>query len=152
MIKSIQYALKKYSTLEIDDSAVFLPDLDEQLKESLSPTIQLKLHCMDVKQLRKEYKNIQKQIQEILSKYEKRYTTKANQAIYRLMVLALEAEIQNILFNLRYEKLDESIEDVKTMTQKYLVIASEGNQSIAPTMITFIGEIEFLFIEAVKVE
>lgn len=152
LIKSIQYALKKYSTLEIDDSAVFLPDLDEQLKESLSPTIQLKLHCMDVKQLRKEYKNIQKQIQEILSKYEKRYTTKANQAIYRLMVLALEAEIQNILFNLRYEKLDESIEDVKTMTQKYLVIASEGNQSIAPTMITFIGEIEFLFIEAVKVE
>jgi len=107
---------------------------------------------MDVRQLKKEYKNIQKQIQEVLQKYEKRYTTKANQAIYRLMVLALEAEIQNILFNLRFEKLDQSIEDVKQMTQKYMVIASEGNQSIAPTMIAFIGEIEFLFIEAVKVE
>lgn len=33
-----------------------------------------------------------------------------------------------------------------------MVIASEGNQSIASTMIAFIGEIEFLFIEAVKVE
>lgn len=152
LIKSIQYALKKYSTLEISDASVSLPDLEDELKESLSPTVQLKLHCMDVRQLKKEYKNIQKQIQEVLQKYEKRYTTKANQAIYRLMVLALEAEIQNILFNLRFEKLDQSIEDVKQMTQKYMVIASEGNQSIAPTMIAFIGEIEFLFIEAVKVE
>ena len=152
LIKSIQYALKKYSTLEISDASVSLPNLEDELKESLSPTVQLKLHCMDVRQLKKEYKNIQKQIQEVLQKYEKRYTTKANQAIYRLMVLALEAEIQNILFNLRFEKLDQSIEDVKQMTQKYMVIASEGNQSIAPTMIAFIGEIEFLFIEAVKVE
>ena len=46
-------------------------------------------------------------------KYSTRYTTKANQAIYKLMVIALRSELQNILYNLKYEKLDTSIEDVK---------------------------------------
>ena len=68
------------------------------------------------------------------------------------MVIALRAELQNILYNLKYEKLDKSIDDVKTVTQKYLKIAGEGNQSIAGTLSKFIGEIEYLFINAVKIE
>ena len=80
------------------------------------------------------------------------YTTKANQAIYKLMVLALRSELQNILYNLKYEKLDTSIEDVKKVTQKFLLVAGEGNQSIAGTLTKFIGEIEYLFINAVKIE
>lgn len=68
------------------------------------------------------------------------------------MVIALRAELQNILYNLKYEKLDVAIEQVKNMTAKYLSIASEGNQSIAGTLTKFIGEIEYLFINAVKIE
>lgn len=107
---------------------------------------------MDVKDLRKAYKENDKQISKILEKYSARYTTKANQAIYKLMVIALRAELQNILYNLKYEKLDKSIDDVKQVTQKYLKIAGEGNQSIAGTLTKFIGEIEYLFINAVKIE
>ena len=112
----------------------------------------LKLHCMDVKDLRKAYRENDKQINSVLEKYAIRYTTKANQAIYKLMVIALRAELQNILYNLKYEKLDRSIEDIKKVTQKYLKIASEGNQSISGTLTKFIGEIEYLFINAVKIE
>ena len=68
------------------------------------------------------------------------------------MVIALRAELQNILYNLRYEKLDKSVEDVQAVTRKYLNIAAEGNQSIAGTLTKFIGEIEYLFINAVKIE
>lgn len=68
------------------------------------------------------------------------------------MVIALRAELQNILYNLKYEKLDKSIEDVKNVSSKYLKIAGEGNQSIAGTLTKFIGEIEYLFINAVKIE
>lgn len=107
---------------------------------------------MDVKDLRKAYRENDKQINSVLEKYSARYTTKANQAIYKLMVIALRAELQNILYNLKYEKLDKSIDDVKTVTQKYLKIAGEGNQSIAGTLSKFIGEIEYLFINAVKIE
>jgi hypothetical protein len=107
---------------------------------------------MDVKDLRKAYRLNDKQINSVLEKYAARYTTKANQAIYKLMVIALRAELQNILYNLKFEKLDKSIDDVKTVTQKYLKIAGDGNQSIAGTLTKFIGEIEYLFINAVKIE
>lgn len=107
---------------------------------------------MDVKDLRKAYRENDKLINNILEKYSARYTTKANQAIYKLMVIALRAELQNILYNLKYEKLDKSVDDVKMVTKKYLKIAGEGNQSIAGTLTKFIGEIEYLFINAVKIE
>ena len=68
------------------------------------------------------------------------------------MVNALRAELQNILYNLKFDKLDKSIEDIKNVTQKYLKIAGEGNQSIAGTLTKFIGEIEYLFINAAKIE
>ncbi|MBQ1988591.1 MAG: phosphatidate cytidylyltransferase, partial [Clostridia bacterium] len=57
-----------------------------------------------------------------------------------------------ILYNLKYEKLEKSIEDLKNVSAKYLSIAADGNQSIAGTMTKFIGEIEYLFINAVKIE
>ena len=38
------------------------------------------------------------------------------------------------------------------MTAKYLQIASDGNQSIAGTLTKFIGELEYLFCNAVKIE
>ena len=107
---------------------------------------------MDIKELRKAYKENDKVINKILDTYAVRYTTKSNQAIYQLMVIALRAELQNILYNLKYEKLDQAIDDVKQVTAKYLKIAGAGNQSIVGTLTKFIGEIEYLFIAAVKIE
>ena len=98
---------------------------------------------MDVKDLRKAYRQNDKQINDLLAKYSARYTTKANQAIYKLMVIALRAELQNILYNLKFEKLEKSIDDIKDVTHKYLEIAGNGNQSIAGTLTKFIGEISW---------
>lgn len=55
-------------------------------------------------------------------------------------------------FNLKFEKLEKSIDDIKDVTHKYLEIAGNGNQSIAGTLTKFIGEIEYLFINAAKIE
>ena len=152
LVKSINYALDNYLNYEPSQDSIKLPEKDLSDLEAITPSIILKLHCMDVKDLRKAYRANDKQINSVLEKYAARYTTKANQAIYKLMVIALRAELQNILYNLKYEKLDKSIEDVKTVTQKYLKIAADGNQSIAGTLTKFIGEIEYLFINAVKIE
>ena len=152
LVKAIDYALEGYFNYEpSQDSFKFDPAQLADLEE-LSPTIMLKLHCMDVKDLRKAYRANDKQISDLLDKYAARYTTKANKAIYNLMVIALRAELQNILYNLKYEKLDSAIEQVKIVTQKYLKIAGEGNQSIVGTLTKFIGEVEYLFINAVKIE
>lgn len=152
LVKAINYTFEKYLNYEPSQSTIKLPENDLSDLEEITPSVMLKLHCMDVKDLRKAYKTNDKQINSVLEKYATRYTTKANQAIYKLMVIALRAELQNILYNLKYEKLDKSIEDVKKVTQKYLRIASDGNQSIAGTLTKFIGEIEYLFINAVKIE
>ena len=107
---------------------------------------------MDVKDLRKAYRENAKQIDRLMDLYEARYTTKANKSIYSLMVIALKAELQNVLYNLKYDKLDSSIENIRSISSKYLKIAGEGNQSIAGTLTKFIGELEYLFINAVKIE
>lgn len=152
LIKAIDYALTEYFNYSPSQTSFKITPEQVAELEEISPSIILKLHCMDMKDLRKAYRDNDKQINSVLDKYAARYTTKANQAIYKLMVIALRAELQNILYNLKYEKLDKSIEDVRIVTQKYLKIAGEGNQSIVGTLTKFIGEIEYLFINAVKIE
>jgi len=139
------YATEKPFRISLD----FLksPDLD-----GIEPQVELPLHCMDMKDLKKAYRENEKQINELTKKYTSWYTTKANKSIYALMVIALKAELQNILYNLKYDKLEKSIEDVKAVTAKYYDICATGNQSISSTMKKFIGEEEYLFINAVKIE
>lgn len=126
--------------------------LDESFLKKLTPTVEIRLNCMNVKQLRSLYKQNQKLIQDCLNRYEGRYTTKTNAALYKLMTIALEAELQNILYTINYGKLETAENSVKEITSKYMAIAVDGNQSIAPTMKKFISEIEHLFLEAVKIE
>lgn len=143
LYKAVEYATKTDYLLSDKDSI----DYDQ-----IAPSVMLKLHCMDVKELRKAFKENEKQIKKLLELYSSRYSTKANIAIYNLMVIALMAELQNILHELKYEKLDTAIDNVKAMTAKYLEIAGNGNQNIVGTLTKFIGEIEYLFMNAVKIE
>lgn len=146
MYKSIEYTIEKFPEYQTIINKIS----DEEF--SIVPNVMLKLHHMDVKSLNKLFKDNQKQIETILNQYEDRYTSKANKTIYHLMVVALQAELQNVLYNLKFEKLDVAIEDIKNITQKYLKLAENGNQTIAKTLMNFIGQIEYLFINAVKIE
>lgn len=152
LYKSVDYAITNFFDADIPYSSCKLSPQDFSDLELISPSVILKLHCMDVKSLRKAYRDNEKQIDSLLEQYASRYTTKANQSIYNLMVIALRAELQNILYNLKFQRLEKAIEDVKTVSSKYLKIAGEGNQTIAGTLTKFIGEIEYLFINAVKIE
>ena len=155
LYNSIYYIIEKYKEQDIFKENIENVILKEKFHDDeieFNPTIKLKLHCMNIKELRKEFNENQRCINEVLKKYEDRYTTKANSTIYKLMVIALKAEQQNILYNLKYGKLEKSIEDVKITTQKYLDIAAEGNKSIFNTLVKFINEIEFLFIRSIEIE
>ncbi|WP_230398016.1 GIY-YIG nuclease family protein [Novisyntrophococcus fermenticellae] len=152
LYQSIEYAMNNFFISDVEYTNCKLSKGDYAELDLVSPSVILKLHCMDVKDLRKAYRDNEKNINQILEQYSSRYTTKANKSIYSLMVIALRAELQNVLFNLKYEKIDISIEEIKTISAKYLSIAGQGNQSIAGTLTKFIGEIEYLFINAVKIE
>lgn len=149
--KSIDYSVKNYvETTDNPSNQINSILLDEA--ESLAPSVILKLHYMDVQELRKAFRDNDKSIDSLLQQYSSRYTTKSNKAIYSLMVIALRAELQNILSSLKYEKIDTAIDQIKKVSVKYLSIASDGNQTIAGTLTKFIGQLEYLFINSAKIE
>lgn len=152
LYKAMESSINAYKDYDPAAASRFVDDHLLAESEQLAPTIMVHLHSMDSKSLNKAFRDNDKQIDSLLSRYSTRYTTKANRAIYELMVIALRSELQNILSNLKYDKLDTAINQVKAMTAKYLTIAGDGNQNIAGTLTKFIGEVEYLFINAVKIE
>ena len=152
MYKSIKYSIDNFFLYNPSKELLkFTPeDMDEV--DALIPAVTLHLQYMNSKELRKAYKDNDKQIEKVMQEYSSRYTTKTNQAIYSLMTIALRAELQNILSELKYEKIDTAIEKIKEITMKYLKIAGDGNQSIAGTLTKFISQLEYLFTNAAKIE
>lgn len=150
---AVEHAVERFHQTDIP-AAYYRPltDQDKVDLESIAPSVILNLNYMNYQDLRKEFRANQKQIDALLEDYAQRYTTKSNQAIYKLMVISLRSELQNILYNLKHEKLDTALFQVQSLIAKYLVIASDGNQQIAGTMRKFVGELEHLFDNAVRIE
>lgn len=152
-IKRSKEVLQRYF-VERQTEDTWFEILDDTLQrlEDLVPTIEVHLKSLEYDDLKKQVKENRGLIKKTLKKYESRYTTKQNKSIYQLMVIALQAELQNILLNLRYSNYEKSISLVKEIINKYFIIASNGNQTIRPTWVKFIGEIEILFKKAVELE
>lgn len=131
-----------------------MEQLNNELNEEslLGTVIKLHLHSDNSKELRKLSNGTNKEIKNVLSKYEDRYTTKGNKTIYNLMVIGLQAEVQILLLQLKYNKIDESVQSVKDIITKYLAICANGNKSILPTITKFLTEIEPLYIELINIE
>jgi Meiotically up-regulated gene 113 len=139
--------------VNFDEIQKELEVLEESLREGVLDTIvHLDLHHKDSKLLLKEMTANNRAIKNLLKSYQSRYTTKANIAIYNLMVIGLQAELQNILFTLSYSKIDKAEENAKALINKYLTISGEGNASILPTVTRFLTELEPLFINAIRIE
>jgi len=130
-----------------------LAELEAALGDGIYGTIvNLNLHHNDSKALRKEMTANNRDIKKLVESYEARYTTKANKTIYQLLVIGLQAELQNILYTLSYTNLDKALSSAKTLTQKYLTICGNGNANILPTVTRFIQELEPLFENAIQIE
>ena len=138
LYSAVEHAVNRFHTTEIP-SVFYKPLTEQDLKDlgSMAPSVMLTLSYMNYQELRKEFRENHKQLEALFAEYEQRYTTKANKAIYKLMVISLSSELQNILYNLKYEKLDNALLQVQALISKYLVIATDGNQSIVGTMRRF---------------
>ena len=142
----VQYAVKNCDTVSQVENTV------EELDDLLSPTVSLHFHSQELKDLRKRANSVNKQIDTVQKEYESRYTTVAIQAMYRFMTLALRAELQNILYNLKYDKLDKNLQAMREMIAKCERIAVEGSKTIAPTIKRFLLQMESMFEELIKIE
>ncbi len=150
---AIEHAVELFHTTNIPKT-YHRPLTENELKDldSITPSVQVRMKCMNCQQLRQEFEDNLRQIDELFATYQERYTSKTSQAMYQLMLLALRAELQNALSNLKYGELDNALDQVREIVLKYVAIVSESNQSIAGTMRKFIGELEHLFTNAVHIE
>lgn len=147
-LASVQYAIEQYEAPGDLDAAAKIVD-DKGAFQVIAP---VDLRSLDMSDLKKKYKENEKEIASLFKTYASKYTTKTNTALYKLMVLALEAELQNILHTIKYGKLEDCIVRIRELTGKYYSIATDGNQSIAPSIQKFIARLEYFYIEAVKIE
>lgn len=126
LVKAVNYTIDKFFEADVQVQDLKLDPNEIEEIEELTPSVMLKLHCMDMRDLRKAYRDNDRKISQITKQYESRYTTKANKAIYKLMVIALRAELQNILYALKFEKLDKAVENVKDVTENILKLQLLG--------------------------
>lgn len=119
---------------------------------STDTTVNLPLHALDYKDLKYLMTMNKRSIRDMYLRFEDNYTTKQNRSIYALMVLALKAELQNIIYSLKYANYDKSIENLSKLFEKFQEIATYGNQTIYPTVQRFLIEAQDLFKEALDIE
>lgn len=153
-LKLINTAFKAIQkSIDADNNNQFdVPQLVLEAKSLVKDIEDLHINALDVPALKKLIVANRENIKNVITKYESRYTTKSNKALYQLMVLALESELQNVLLNLKFGTLEEAKNKINGLLEKYYDISSNGNQSIAPTIKKFIIEMETLYIEAIEIE
>ena len=146
---AIKTLKERSSSIKLDTNSIteYIEELINNLNnnELLNSIINLHKNSDNSKQLRSLANGVKKEIRITLDEFSSRYTTKANQTIYNLIVLGLQSEIELIINNLKYGTLNEAIE-------KYLVIAGKGNQSILPTLTKFLLSIQGFYNELVEIE
>ena len=152
LYKSIKYSINNFFEYDPSSELLTFKQEDLNLVDAYAPSVFLHLQYMNSKELRKAYRENDKQITKLMEQYSSRYTTKSNKAMYSLMVIALRSELQNILSDLKYGTIDKATDKIKEVTMKYLEIAGNGNQQIYGTLTKFIGQLEYLFINAAKIE
>lgn len=145
--ESLVYALDGYRTMTVDDGRIRNILQEIELDEDSAD-----IQSFSIPELKKAFKANEKEIEKLCSSYEENYETKTNKTIYRLMVLALNAELKNILTDMRFGKKEDAEQAVREMTGKYLAIVTEGNQTIRPTVTRFISQVEYLYLQAVSIE
>lgn len=152
MYHSIDSAIKNYTDLSFEYTHCKLDDKYLEECERIAPSVRLNLPCMDIKELHQAYLDKENMIAELFKQYTGKCSSPSDKAIYELLILSLKAEIQNILYSLKNNSSEASIDNVKKVCQKHLTIACEGNRELTDTFTKFIGELEYHFIDLVKIE
>lgn len=121
-------------------------------QNALDPIAELDLKAMTIADLRKEAKRIGQAIDSLCDEFSMKFQQKAYRSLFATVVLYLKLEIRCIMEELRYKEQDEAIKKVRHLMFRVQDLLEDGNKTILPTAVAFLGEMEKLGIDAVKVE
>ena len=149
---AVEYCLGNWMHLGDKPIAVLNAEVALEDQNSLDPIGEIDLKALSMPDLRKEAKQISKRIDALCDEFSKRYQTKALKSLYMVSVIYLKIELRVILEELRYKAQEEAISKVGKLMLRVRQLYEDGNRTILPTVVAFLGEMEKMFIDAVKVE
>ena len=150
--EAVEYCLSNW--MHLDDKPIEVLNAETAIadQESLDPIGEIDIKAFSIPDLRKEAKQISKRIDSLCEEFSLRYQAKAMKSLFTITVIYLKLELRVILEELRYKAQEEAISKVGKLMLRVQQMYEDGNKTILPTVLAFLGELEKIFIDAVKVE
>lgn len=150
--EAVEYCLSNW--MHLDDKPIEVLNAETAIadQESLDPIGEIDIKAFSIPDLRKEAKQISKRIDSLCEEFSLRYQAKAMKSLFTITVIYLKLELRVILEELRYKAQEEAISKVGKLMLRVQQMYEDGNKTILPTVLAFLGELEKFFIDAVKVE
>ena len=152
-LDAIEYCIANW--LHLDETPIEVIHAEAALADQnlLDPVGETDLKAMSIPDLRKEAKQIARRIDALCEEFSSRYQAKSTKSLLAVTVLYLKLELRVILGELRYKAQEDAISKIgKLMYKVQQMYSEEGDKKIRPTISAFLGEMEKLCIDAVKVE
>ena len=149
---AVEYCISHW--FHSDDKPVEVLNAEAAIADqnALEPIGEIDLKALSIPDLKKESRQIAKRIDSLCEEFSLRYQTKSMKSLFEITVLYLKVELSVILQELRYKGQEEAISKVGKLMLRVQQMYTEGNKTILPTIVAFLGELEKLCIDAVKVE
>ena len=150
--EAVEYCLANW--IHFDDKPIAVLNAESAIsdQDSLDPVGEIDIKAFSIPDLRKEAKQISKRIDSLCEEFSLRYQTKAMKSLFSITVIYLKLELRVILEELRYKEQEKAISKVGKLMLRIQQMYEDGNRTILPTVLAFLGELEKIFIDAVKVE
>ena len=149
---AVEYCISHW--FHSDDKPVEVLNAEAAIADqnALEPIGEIDLKALSIPDLKKESRQIAKRIDSLCEEFSLRYQTKSMKSLFEITVLYLKVELSVILQELRYKGQEEAISKVGKLMLRVQQMYTEGSKTILPTIVAFLGELEKLCIDAVKVE
>lgn len=149
---AVEHCIANWMNLENKPIEVVKAEAALQDQNLLDPIGEIDLKAMTIPDLRKEARTIGKRIDSLCEEFSLRYQTKSLKSLFAITVVYLKLELRVILEELRYKAQDEAIAKIGKLMVRIQQMFEDGNKTILPTIVAFLGELEKICIDAVKVE
>lgn len=151
-LNSDKCALAKKLYIKTLDKAINAEPVDlESFKEFelFEPEVKIEdIHSLDTAQLKKHMNSLHRVLCDASKKFEESKSPKESKSRYRLLVLALQAELQNLLREMKkYSSEDEYNKKLDRLVKRYKAVVAEDGCFETDAINGFIDRISVLFRE-----
>lgn len=151
LYQSLRAAAGKYLVTEEPDDIEIPPEELEELKK-LQQSVHLKMLSYQMEDLKVMHEANNQLIEQLLQRYEGKFTKPNDRVVFQLMTLAMRAELQLLINDMEYAGLDKAQVSVHLTANKYLRIVSFANLDVSELLTTYMTELEYLLKETLRIE